>query len=121
MRRYLASFSVPLLAMLVLPINAQEDPEITKLKSFFAFNAWPGQNGPLKQGLSFNVPDYSSLSGFSISSDETDVSRLSLGLLRKLTLVRGSEILNLVIGVAIDCRDCVPRQARCIALRVVST
>jgi len=88
--------------MLVLPINAQQDPEIARLKSFFAFNAWPGQNGPLKQGFSFNVPDYSSLSGFSISSDETDVSSLSLGLLRKLTLVSGSQILNLVIGVAID-------------------
>lgn len=102
MRRHLASFSVPLLAMLVLPINAQQNPEIARLKSFFAFNAWPGQNGPLKQGLSFNVPDYSSLSGFSISSDVTGVSSLSLGLLRTVTLVRGSEILNLVIGVAID-------------------
>ena len=52
--------------------------------------------------LNFDVADYPSLSGFSISSDVTDVSSLSLGLLREITLVNGSQILNLVIGVAID-------------------
>jgi hypothetical protein len=103
------SLAAGIAAVLVLfcvgAARAQDFPGIDELKVDAGFSAWPGKGGPLKRGLNFQPSDYPILSGFVIAGSELVVDFRNLGIVRIIRLERGSEAIDLLIGVASGSTD----------------
>jgi hypothetical protein len=104
MNRKLVIFILFLFA--VVDTHADEDPYITSLRAASGFSSLPGKAGPLKKGLDFRSEDYPmALTGFAQVSSELVSSFTDLGLLRVVRLARGSEVLEITIGVTHTATD----------------
>jgi len=107
-RQWRFCFLCVVVVFLISHANAQqpqEDRFITSLRTQSDFATWPGKRGPLKRGLIFLVADYRDLAGFSIIRDDLDDGMKNLGMVRKISLSRSSEILDITIGVAHSSTD----------------
>ena len=84
-------------------VYGQDDTYINQLKAELGFSTWPPVGGgPLKRGLAFVLSDYPSLAGFVITGDSLVTDFATYGLIRQVELTRGSEQMDISIGVGPD-------------------
>jgi hypothetical protein len=81
--------------------HAQNAAYLARLQAESNFSTWPGQNGTV-QGFNFQPSQYGALSGFSISSDTSEIDYLTTGVIRLVTLTNGTGSLTLTIGVGVS-------------------